>query len=75
MVARLKLTKIGNSVGAILPKDMLLAMHAELGDTLFVTEAPGGYRITPYDPQFEEQMDLARKIMKSRRNALRELAK
>ena len=75
MVARLKLTRIGNSVGTILPKDMLAAMHAELGDTLFVTEAPGGFRITPYDPEFEEQMDLARKIMKSRRNALRELAK
>lgn len=62
-------------MGTILPKDMLAAMHAELGDTLFVTEAPGGFRITPYDPEFEEQMDLARKIMKSRRNALRELAK
>ncbi|MGV8838999.1 MAG: AbrB/MazE/SpoVT family DNA-binding domain-containing protein [Bauldia sp.] len=75
MVARLKLTKIGNSVGAILPKEMLAALHAELGDTLFVTEAPGGFRITPYDPEFEEQMDHARRIMKSRRNALRELAK
>ena len=39
------------------------------------TDAPGGYRLTPYDPEFEKQMEQARKVMKKRRNALRELAK
>jgi len=45
------------------------------GDSVFLTESVDGFRITPYDPQFEEQMSLARKFMRDRRDALRELAK
>ncbi|KGM35922.1 MULTISPECIES: AbrB/MazE/SpoVT family DNA-binding domain-containing protein [Inquilinus] len=74
MVA-LKLRAIGNSVGAVLPKDVLTRLHVQEGDTLYLTEAPDGYRLTPYDPDFEAQMDAARKVMKKRRNLLRELAK
>lgn len=74
MVA-LKLRKIGNSVGTILPLEALARMHLAEGDTIFLTEAPGGYRVTPYDPDFEQQMTRARRIMKKRRNVLRELAK
>jgi len=74
MVA-LKLRKIGNSVGAILPQEALARMHLTEGDTIFLTEAPGGYRVTPYEPEFEQQMTRARRIMKKRRNVLRELAK
>ena len=71
----LKIIKIGNSVGVILPKEALTQMHAELGDTVYLTEASGGVRLTPYDPDFEQQMAAARKIMRKRRNVLRELAK
>lgn len=71
----LKLTQIGNSVGIVLPKDVLAKLKLEKGDTVFITEAPDGYLITPYDPTFAEQMDAARKIMKRRRSALHELAK
>lgn len=71
----LKLRKIGNSVGVILPQDVLARMHLADGDTLFLTEAPDGYRVTPYDPEFEKQMTTARRIMNKRRNVLRELAK
>jgi len=74
MVA-LKLRKIGNSVGAILPQEALARMHLAEGDTIFLTEAPGGYRVTPYEPEFEQQVTRARRIMKKRRNVLRELAK
>ena len=52
-----------------------LTLKVEKGDTVFLTETPDGYRLTPYDPTFEEQMGKAREIMKRRRNALRELAK
>jgi hypothetical protein len=45
------------------------------GDSVFLTESVDGFRITPYDPQFEEQMSLAHKFMRNRRDALRELAK
>ena len=75
MLAKLKVGQIGNSLGATFPKEVAAKMNIEKGDTLFITDAPGGYRITPYDPVFEAQMEAARKIMKKRRNALRELAK
>jgi len=42
---------------------------------VFLTDTPGGIAITPNDANFETQMDAARKIMKARRNVLRELAK
>lgn len=71
----LKLTQIGNSVGVILPKEVLARLKLEKGDTVFVTEAANGVMLTPYSPEFEEQMDEARKIMKARRSVLRELAK
>jgi putative addiction module antidote len=72
----LKLTQIGNSVGVILPKEMLARMQVEKGDVVFLTEAANnGYVMTPYDPEFEQQMEVARRIMKKRRNVLRELAK
>ena len=71
----LKLTQIGNSVGVVLPKELLALMHLEKGDTLFATESPEGVRLTPFNPEFEKQMELARQIMKSRRDVLHELAK
>jgi putative addiction module antidote len=71
----LKLTKIGNSVGALLPKEVLARLHVEAGDTLYLTESPEGFRVTPYDPEFAQQMNAAEKIMKKRRAVLRELAK
>lgn len=74
MVA-LKLGKIGNSVGAVLPKEVLARLKVGQGDTLYLTESSDGYRLTPYDPEFEAQMDEARRIMKKRRNVLHELAK
>jgi len=71
----LKLTKIGNSMGVVLPKETLSKLKLEKGDSLWLTESPDGYRITPYDPDFDDQMKAARKIMKDRRAVLRELAK
>lgn len=71
----LKLTQIGNSVGVILPKEMLARLRVEKGDIVYATEAPDGYRITPHNAEFETQMKVAREIMKERRAVLRELAK
>jgi putative addiction module antidote len=72
---KLKLTRIGSSVGVILPKEALSRLKVEKGDSVFLTEDKDGFRITPFDPEFEKAMDSARKVMKRRRNALRELAK
>lgn len=71
----LKLTQIGNSLGVILPKEMLARLRVEKGNVIYLTESPDGYRITPYSEEFEAQMKAARRIMKERRAVLRELAK
>lgn len=71
----LKLTQIGNSVGVILPKEVLANLKLAKGESIFLTETPDGYAVTPHDPAFEQQMIAAQKIMKKRRNALHELAK
>ena len=74
-MVRLKVTTVGSSSGVVLPKEVLNRLKVEKGDTLFLTESPEGFRITPYDPEFEEDMALARKVMRERRDLLRELAK
>jgi putative addiction module antidote len=74
-MVKLKVTTIGSSAGVILPKEVLARLKVSKGDSLFLTEAPDGFRITPYDSEFEEQMSKARKFMRDRRNVLRELAK
>lgn len=71
----LKITKIGNSAGVVLPKDLLARLRAGVGDTLYVTEAPDGVRITAADPTFAEKMAVAERIMREDRDILRELAK
>ncbi len=71
----LKLTQIGNSVGAIFPKELLARLQLEKGDALYVTDTPDGLRITTHNPEFEAQMRVARDIMKERRAVLHELAK
>lgn len=71
----LKLTQIGNSVGVILPKEVLVRLRLEKGDTVFLTDSADGVMLTPYSPAFESQMEAARDVMKRRRQVLRELAK
>jgi putative addiction module antidote len=71
----LKITKIGNSSGLLLPKEAMAKLRLEQGDTMYLTETPDGFRLTPHDPDFERQMTLARKVMRKHRRALRELAK
>ena len=57
----LKVTKVGNSVGIVLPKEMLTRLKAWKGARLGFTEAPDGYRITAYDPEFGTQIEAARR--------------
>ena len=71
----LKLTQIGNSVGVILPKELLARLKLEKGDTLFVTESADGLRLTPYDPTMDEQVAEGREFMREFRDTFRQLAK
>lgn len=71
----LKLTQIGNSVGVILPRELLTKLGLVKGSTVYAVEQPDGVRLTTADPDFEAQMEVARRVMRERRAVLRELAK
>ncbi|MGB3470496.1 MAG: AbrB/MazE/SpoVT family DNA-binding domain-containing protein [Erythrobacter sp.] len=71
----LKVTRIGNSAGIVLPKEVLARLRVGVGDELFVSEAPDGIRLTATDPTFAEKMEVAERIMREDREILRELAK
>ncbi len=71
----LKLTQIGNSVGVILPKEVLARLKVEKGDTLYVTDAANGVMLTPYDPTLEDQIEAGREFMRENRDTFHQLAK
>ena len=71
----LKLTTIGNSLGVVLPREILSRLHVDKGDRLYVTESPDGITLTPYRPDFAEQMDRAETVIRDNRDVLRRLAR
>ncbi|MEN9360399.1 MAG: hypothetical protein RL095_1934 [Verrucomicrobiota bacterium] len=71
----LKIISIGNSLGVILPKEILAQLQVEKGDKIFLTDTPDGFRVGQYTNELEEAMDLAESIMRQDRDVLRELAK
>jgi len=71
----LKLTQIGNSVGVILPKEILARLKLGKGDTVFVTDAANGVTLTPYDPGLDEQIRAGREFMQAYRDTFHQLAK
>ena len=75
MTTSLKLTKIGTSTGAVLPKEMLARMKVANGNTLYAIETAEGFLITPYDPAIENQLEAGREYMKDYRDTFKALAK
>lgn len=75
MNSPLKITKIGNSAGIILPKELLAQLNASVGESLSVVVTPRGIELSAAEPDFDAQMDVAREVMSRRKRALRELAK
>lgn len=71
----MKIRRIGNSLGVVIPREALERLGLKEGGRAFLTEAPDGYRITSYDPEFERQMQLGEEGMAAYRNTLRALAK
>jgi putative addiction module antidote len=72
----LKLRKVGNSVGLVLPTEALRHLRASEGEDVFLIEGPNNsYRLTSFDPVFQKKMEKAEEIMGRHRNTLRELAK
>ena len=71
----LKLTQIGNSVGVILPKEALARLKLGKGESVFLTETPEGYALTPYDPALEVEIQAGREFMREFRDTFHQLAK
>jgi putative addiction module antidote len=72
---KLKVRKIGNSLGVVLPKEILGSLNIAEGDELMASVANDGFRLSPFDPDVAEQIRIAEDIAQRYRNALRELAK
>jgi putative addiction module antidote len=75
MVLELKLRKIGNSVGIVLPKQALAHLKVGEGDTVCLTEATDGSVRMTANPAVAKQMEVVQDVMHRYRNTLRELAK
>jgi putative addiction module antidote len=75
MNATLKITRIGNSAGIVLPREVLAHLNAQVGETLSLVTTPRGIELSAAEPDFEAQMAAARAVMARRKRALSELAK
>lgn len=71
----IKIREIGNSLGVVLPKELIARLRVSKGDQLFVQETVDGLRLTAYDPEFQKQMEIAKMVMQEDRDALRALSK
>jgi putative addiction module antidote len=74
MATAVKITTIGNSVGIVLPKEILAKLNVEKGDSLYLVDTPDGIQLTPYDQDFAGEMEAARRVMRKNRDVLRRLA-
>jgi putative addiction module antidote len=76
IMVQLKIRKFGNSLGVVLPKEVIQRLQTGDGERVFLIEAEDGdYRLTPFDPAFEKKMARAEQIMGRYRNTLHALAK
>ena len=75
MNMQLKVTKIGNSAGVILPKELLAHLDTAIGGALSVSKTPRGVELSAPETDFDAQMAVAREVMAKRKRALAELAK
>ncbi len=74
-MTRLKIRKIGNSLGVVLPADALARHKVRQGDTLILSDTAEGFRLEVYDESVAEQVEAGREVARRYRNTLRELAK
>ena len=73
MAKAVTIRKIGNSLGVTI-SDQIKEMGLGEGDRLFAIRTSNGIELTPFDPDFAEAMDEARKFMRDYPNAMKALA-
>lgn len=73
---KIEIKKIGNSDGVLLPRELMQRLDLKRGQELHITElAGGGFQAMPYDPDFEETIQIADRIMDKYKDTLAALAK
>lgn len=72
---QLKVRRIGNGYGVLLPRQAMERLRLEEGGLLNMIETDSGIELTPYDAHFSEQLEAFRRLEPKHRNSLRELAK
>ena len=74
MLSTAKILTVGSSAGIVLTKEVLAYLKVQKGDTLYISETPDGIKLTPYDPDFAQEMEIGRRVMRKHRDVLRKLA-
>jgi putative addiction module antidote len=74
MATAVKITTIGNSVGIVLPKEVLNRLHVEKGDMLYVTDSPEGVTLSPYNAALAQKLEAFEHVMRENRDVLKKLA-
>lgn len=73
---KIEIKRIGNSDGLILPRELMQRFDLKRGQQLHITElAGGGFQVLPYDPDFDETMQVVDEIIDEYRDTLAALAK
>ncbi|MEO0769626.1 MAG: AbrB/MazE/SpoVT family DNA-binding domain-containing protein [Cyanobacteria bacterium J06649_4] len=73
-MSSIKIRKVGNSLGATFPKELLTELNVEEGDELYLLRTEKGFELTPYNPEFAAEMEAYRHVARRHRNALKELS-
>ena len=71
----LKIRRVGNSRGVVLPAPLLEELGLAEGDALFATRTPDGLLLSPYDPAVARALEVFEEGRRRYRTALHELAK
>jgi putative addiction module antidote len=74
MATSVKVTTIGNSVGIILPKEVLNRLHVEKGDSLYITDSPEGVQLSAYSAALARKLEAFEQVMRENRDVLKKLA-
>ena len=75
MTTKLPITAVGRALGVELPRDLLDKLGVAEGDVLHVSELPDGIKLTPNDPELEEQMRVAESVLREDREVLKRLVR
>ena len=73
--SQMKVVQVGNSLGLVLPKEVLAQLKVERGDSLYLVASPDGFLLTPYDPAVTEQVEAGKRFMKKYRDTFHALAR